>query len=81
MKEEILVIPELFSKAASDFPDKVALQVKRDNQWLKITYKELQEYSLKVAQFLIKEGFKKNDTVAIILENRPEWAIIYLGIM
>jgi long-chain acyl-CoA synthetase len=81
MKEEILVIPELFSKAASDFPDKVALQVKDDNQWLKITYKELQEYSLKVAAFLIKEGLKKNDTAAIILENRPEWAIIYLGIM
>jgi len=81
MKEEILVIPELFSKAVSDFSDKVALQVKHDNQWLKITYKELQEYSLKVATFLIKEGFKKNDTVAIILENRPEWAIIYLGII
>jgi len=81
MKEENLVIPELFSKAVSEFPDKVALQVKRNNHWLKITYKELEEYALKVATFLIKEGLKKNDTVAIILENRPEWAIIYLGIM
>ena len=81
MKEENLVILELFSKAVSEFPDKVALQIKHDNQWLKITYKELEEYSLKVATFLIKEGLKKNDTVAIILENRPEWAIIYLGIM
>ena len=81
MKEESLTIPGLFSKAVCEFPDNIALQVKRNEQWLKITYKELEEHSLKVATFLIKEGLKKNDTAAIILENRPEWAIIYLGIM
>ena len=81
MQEENLVIPRLFSKAVSEFPDNIALQVKRNEQWLKITYKELEEHSLRVATFLIKEGLKKNDTAAIILENRPEWAIIYLGIM
>ena len=81
MQEENLVIPGLFSKAVCEFPDNIALQVKRNEQWLKITYKELEEHSLKVATFLIKEGLKKNDTAAIILENRPEWAIIYLGIM
>ncbi len=76
-----MVIPELFSKAVFEFPDKVALQVTRNNHWFKITYKELEERALKVAAFLIKERLKKNDTAAIILENRPEWAIIYLGIM
>jgi long-chain acyl-CoA synthetase len=78
---ENLVIPELFSQAVSEFPDKVALQIKRDNQWQRLTYKDLEERSLKLATFLIKEGFKKGDTASLILENRPEWAIIYLGII
>jgi len=81
VQQDNLVIPELFNKAVSLFPAKAALQIKRDNNWLKITYKDLEDSSLRVAAFLIKEGLKKNDTVSIILENRPEWAMIYLGIM
>jgi len=81
MQEECPVITELFSKSALNFPDKVALQIKRDNHWEKITYKELKEHSLGIAVFLIEEGLKKNDASAIILENRPEWAMIYLGII
>ncbi|MFH1269761.1 MAG: AMP-binding protein [Candidatus Omnitrophota bacterium] len=81
MLDENLVIPALFGEAVSGFSGKTALQVKRDNQWFRLTYKELEVRSLKVAAFLTGEGFKKNDTVALILENRPEWAVIYLGIM
>ncbi len=79
--EESLVIHKIFNHTASLCPDKVALRVKRDNQWLKITYRDLSAASQKVATFLIKEGFKKGDLAGIILENRPEWPIIYLGIM
>lgn len=81
MKEENLVITELFDRAVSRFPDKVALQIKRDNHWLRITYGDLEERSRKAAAFLINEGLSKGDRAAIILENRPEWGIIYLGIV
>ncbi|MDD4894672.1 MAG: long-chain fatty acid--CoA ligase, partial [Candidatus Omnitrophica bacterium] len=80
MREENLVIPRLFRDAVRKSPAKTALQIRRENSWIKITYKELEEHSLKVSAFLIKQGFKKNDAAAIILENRPEWAMIYLGI-
>lgn len=78
---EDLVIPELFSQAVSRFPDKVALEIKRDNHWQGVTYRDLEERSLKLATFLIREGFKKGDTASLILENRPEWVIIYLGMV
>lgn len=81
MEKENLVIPEIFSRIVLQSADKVALQIKRDSQWQRFTYKDLAAYSLKVATYLIKEGFKKGDVAAIILENRPEWAIIYLGIV
>src|SRR4030042_1110244 len=78
---EKLVIPELFRRAVARFPEKLALQIKKDNRWWGFTYRDLEEHSLKLATFLIKEGFKKGDTAGLILENRPEWAMIYLGIV
>jgi len=81
MTEESLVIHKIFSHTVSQFADKVALRVKKGDLWLKITYRDLEASSQKVAAFLIKEGFKKGDFAGIILENRPEWPIIYLGIM
>ena len=41
----------------------------------------MEDFSLKISAFLINEGFKKGDFAALCIENRPEWAIIYLGIM
>jgi len=81
MTEENLVIQQIFSNTVSQSADKVALRVKKDNQWFEVTYKDLATSSQKVATFLIQEGFNKGDFASLILENRPEWAIIYLGIM
>jgi len=78
---ENLAIPELFKKAVSEFPDKIALQIKRDDHWQRLTYRDLEEYALKVATFLVREGFKKGDTAGLVLENRPQWPVIYLGIV
>ena len=81
MPDENLVIHKIFSEAAAKNPERIALQIKRDNQWLRFTYKEVQAQSLKVAAFLTHEGLGRSDLAGIILENRPEWAMIYLGIM
>lgn len=55
--------------------------MKKGPVWEKWTYREIEELSLRTGAFLIREGFKKGDFAAICIENRPEWAIIYLGIM
>jgi long-chain acyl-CoA synthetase len=78
---EALVIHQLFSRVASSVPDKVALQIKREGLWQRFTYKEIEALALKVGAFLIRAGLRKTDNVGLILENRPEWAVIYLGIM
>ena len=81
MQGENLVIHKLFDETAKKFPDKIASEIKKDNHWLTFTYRQLQLRSLEVAAFLIKEGFKKGDFASLILENRPEWPMIYLGIV
>lgn len=78
---EDLVIHRIFSKVVSNFSEKIALQIKEEARWQKFTYRHIQTLALKVGTFLLKEGLNRGDFIGLILENRPEWAIIYLGIM
>lgn len=66
---------------ANQFPDKIVMQIKREEGYVSYTYKQLYEASYSIANFLIGLGIKKGDRVAIVLENRPEWGMIYFGIM
>ncbi len=81
VKKENLVIHKIFVKIASQFSDRVCLQIKKGSLWERWTYGQIEDLSLRISAFLIKEGFKKGEFAAICLENRPEWAIIYLGIV
>lgn len=81
MSEGNLVIPKVFDDVVSKSPHQIALQIEKDNRWITFTYQEVKNQALKVAHFLLNEGLKKQDCVAIFLENRPEWPMIYLGIM
>jgi long-chain acyl-CoA synthetase len=78
---EDLVIHKIFAQVSSQFPDRICLQIKKGHAWERWTYREIEKLSLRIGAFLIDEGYKKGDFAAICIENRPEWAIIYLGIM
>ena len=81
MKKEDSVIHKIFAQVSSQFSDKICLQIKKGSTWERWTYGQTEDLSLRIGAFLIKEGFKKGDFAGLCLENRPEWAIIYLGIM
>jgi long-chain acyl-CoA synthetase len=81
MQKEDLVIHKIFAQISSRFPDRICLQIKKGSPCERWTYGQAEDLSLKIGAFLIKEGFNKGDFAAICIENRPEWAIIYLGIV
>ena len=78
---EDLVIHKIFAQISSRFTERICLQIKKDSTWERWTYGQIEDFSLKIGAFLIKEGFKKGDFAGLCIENRPEWAIIYLGIV
>ncbi|MBF0217265.1 MAG: AMP-binding protein [Candidatus Omnitrophica bacterium] len=76
-----MVIHKKFFGIASRFRDRVCLQIKKGPVWERWTYGEIEDLALRIGAFLIREGFKKGDRAALCVENRPEWGIIYLGMM
>ena len=74
--KEFKTIPELYTFLTEDYGIKkggYAIQRKVDNVYKGITYKELKEETDLFAYGLTELGLKKNDCVALISENRPEW--------
>lgn len=77
-----LIIPERFFETAKRFGNNTALLYKKEGVWFPIKYIELAE-KVKNFAYILQDNFnvKKNDKVAILSENRPEWLISDLAIM
>ncbi|MBM3249689.1 MAG: AMP-binding protein [Candidatus Omnitrophica bacterium] len=75
------VIQDIFHETAERLSENVSLQSKKGSGWQKVTFGELDASAQKLARFLLSEGFQKGDAAGIVLENRPEWAQIFLGVM
>ena len=48
-----------------------------DEEW---TRQRVEEYSNRVANYFLQRGFKKGDTVAFFMPNRPEYIITWFGL-
>jgi long-chain acyl-CoA synthetase len=72
---------DLFEASASNFADKVALQRVSGRHVEGVTYRELGERAEWVAGQLQARGFQPHGLVLLMAENRPEWAITYLGVL
>jgi len=60
---------------------KDALSFKNDGKWINFSIQQYLEYSNMVSYGLLAEGVKRNDKVAIISNNRPEWNFIDMGLL
>ena len=68
-------LTQLFFTAVEKFGKPDALQFKRDGQWVPISHRELLDRVRRVALGMRAVGIQPGDRVAILSENRPEWAI------
>jgi len=74
-----LTIYKAFSESAKNNADRTALMYKKEGEYQPITYRQLDEMVDAVAAGLQELGIKKDDCIAIISYNRPEWAIVDLA--
>jgi len=72
---------ELLEDSSSTFKTKKAMELRSEDELIEISYQELMQHAVMVAEELVKIGIQSSDRVAILSENRPEWAIAYFGIL
>lgn len=66
----------MFDRVVKRHPRKVCWYFE-EQVW---TFKQVQEMSFRVANYFSEQGFKKGDNIALIMENRPEYPIMWLGL-
>ena len=70
---------DLVARQAESIPDKIALEMKRGDEWVRYSYRQLYEVSRQVACTLWERGYRKGNRVILFAENQPEWGIAYLA--
>jgi len=75
----VFTLKELVERSPGEYRNKTALQYKEEGEWRRISYKKLGSLVNHFGAGLVNLGMGKEDRVAILSENRPEWAIAYLS--
>ena len=69
-------VPKLFQSICSKHPNKTLFYY-RNEKW---SFKRVDIFSNKIAQYFLSKGYRKGDEIALFMENRPEYVGIWLGL-
>lgn len=69
-------VADIFRQWVNRHPNKVCF-IFEDQEW---TFQQMEDFSNKIATIFKTHGYKKGDAVALLLENRPEFVGIWLGL-
>ncbi len=72
-------INELLDRSSREYAQRVALQIKRNGEWVQYRYIDLREAALTIGARFHAQGLRKGDRVILFSENQPEWGLAYLG--
>jgi long-chain acyl-CoA synthetase len=75
----VRTIRDLLERSADRFPDRIALQMKRNGQWMRFTYAEVERLVHAASVQLERLGIGRGNAVLLYAENQPEWGIAYLA--
>jgi len=71
-----LTVPKMFTQTAKRFPDKIMFYFE-DETW---TFQQVEDYSNQIANYFRSLGYSKGDSLALFMENRPEYVATWLGL-
>jgi len=78
---DITSLPEALFRTARIHAADPAQWYRKQGKYLPVTYAQLVMRIRHIASGLIRNGFKAGDRIALLMENRPEWAIVDYAIL
>lgn len=72
---------DIYQHAVETWPDRTVFRIKRQGSYVETSYSDFDRQVRAVAAWLRENGCNKRRKVGIISENRPEWGIVYFGIL
>ena len=66
----------IFRQTVAKHPQKTAF-IFEQKRW---TFQDVEDYSNKIANYFKSQGYKKGDTLALLLDSCPEYVCIWLGL-
>jgi len=79
--DNISSLPEALFRSADHYAACPAQWYRQDGTYLPITYAQLATRIRHLASGLIRAGFKAGDHIALLMENRPDWAVVDYAIL
>ena len=76
----VRTLPEMKEMCAERYSDNLAYLIPRNNNIYKLSYGQVLQYVKHLGRYLKELGLERGDHIAILGENRPEWAISYFSI-
>jgi fatty-acyl-CoA synthase len=70
------IFPNVLEELAARYRNELALLSGREN----FTYGELFERSNRYSRWALQEGIQKDDTICLLMPNRPEYVAIWVGV-
>src|SRR5512139_524636 len=72
-----MFVRDYLEKQANQRPTKPAILFKEE----KITFSDLNAFSNRLANRLLKDGVKKGDPVVLLFQNCPEFCVAYFAVL
>ncbi len=72
---------QVFFDQVKRYGDQRAMMVKRGGRYVDISWNEWAEHVRSIAAGLLSRGFQPGDKIALLSENRPEWAFVDFGVL
>ncbi|KAI2803774.1 hypothetical protein BLOT_007910 [Blomia tropicalis] len=69
-------VPKVFQQLVTQHPKKVLFYYGNE-EW---TFQQVDQFSNKIANYFIAQGYNHGDEIALFMDNRPEYVAIWLGL-